>query len=530
MFNKTLLCLDVWNEILNYFEVSLEDDGEKVVKEKRSVMLTIALLSPGLTELALDALRKNLTTLVQIVNKANSGLDYHVSKGCWRVSYDLQITDKLLDDLIRNLKRVRNLRVQVSKKELELWQMLHALLAPRSMTHLLPCLQTLSLVSADDPQPYHSLAVISYIFAPSLTSISVRGSWGTSWGTVQHFMNLHHLPNLSRLLYFDENLAVFPRGIECFTGLRHLTLHDEHEFYAFSVLTSFVSFCGLQELVISISYGDEDRATDMSSTRLTLPALQHLQLKSETRETSDIFFRQVKLPSLVSLSLGIQHALEQELPLGSMVASYPNLLYLVLHCIETEGHSYRMSANDLMSIVNLRGMKTLKLLNIPHELQERDIFSLVKSLPVLHSLAISGSETTFSATLLVSISEFSNLRCLELPLDFSLLVDHRSSEKTSESPSELRKIISPVSKGIPDKPSAKVVLTRNILHLFPKLEEFGGTGESMMELQDVFEVVNNMFHKPSVSHLFKLSILLQTPYELSKLVNAAFELDLVPAR
>ncbi|EKM78221.1 hypothetical protein AGABI1DRAFT_107465, partial [Agaricus bisporus var. burnettii JB137-S8] len=148
MFNKTLLCLDVWNEILNYFEVSLEDDGEKVVKEKRSVMLTIALLSPGLPELALDALRKNLTTLVQIVNKANSGLDYHVLKGYWRVSYDLQITDKLLDDLIRNLKRVRNLRVQVSKKELELWQMLHALLAPRSMTHLLPCLQTLSLVSA----------------------------------------------------------------------------------------------------------------------------------------------------------------------------------------------------------------------------------------------------------------------------------------------------------------------------------------------------------------------------------------------
>ncbi|KAF7762388.1 hypothetical protein Agabi119p4_8981 [Agaricus bisporus var. burnettii] len=120
MFKKSLLCVDVWNEILSYFEVSLEDDDEKVVKEKRNVMFTIALLSPDLTELALDALCKNMTTLVQIVNKANSGLDYRVSdgKGCWRVSDDWERTDEPLDDLIRNLNRVRNLRVQISEKVL----------------------------------------------------------------------------------------------------------------------------------------------------------------------------------------------------------------------------------------------------------------------------------------------------------------------------------------------------------------------------------------------------------------------------
>ncbi|EKM78220.1 hypothetical protein AGABI1DRAFT_129346 [Agaricus bisporus var. burnettii JB137-S8] len=497
MLDNFLTSLDEWDEILSYLEVSLEDDDEKVVKEKRKAISAIALLSPKLTELALNALWKNMTTLVPIVEVVNSDgefFDYHRvlnGRGCWRVSADLEITEKFLDDLIRNLKRIRNLRVQVSEKELELWQMLHAFLIPRSMVYILPCLQGLSLVSANSPQSHPFLGIISYIFAPSLTTITVSGCWGASWMTVQHHMNSHHLPNLYRLRYLDDTLEHYPCGIERFTSLRCLVIHDEEQFYNLSTLVDLAPLNYLRKLAISIQVDDDD-FEDPSTLSIMLPELQHLQLKIGSEDTYDLFFR-VQLPSLISLSLEMQHTLEQELPLGFIVASYPNLCDLILHCTEMEDHSYIMSANDFMTIALVRGMKSLKLINIPHKLKERDIFSLVKSLPNLHSLTVTGPGTIFSVALIISISQFSNLRCVELPLDFSLLADHWSSEKMSQSPSQMRKLISPNSSGIPDKSSAKLVLIRNVLHLFPKLEEFGGTGGPLEELRDLFQVANNMF-------------------------------------
>ncbi|KAF7762364.1 hypothetical protein Agabi119p4_8957 [Agaricus bisporus var. burnettii] len=477
MFNKSLLGLDIWNEILSYFEISLEKDGEKVVKEKRKAMLAIALLSPRLTGLALDALWKNVTTLVPIVNIANTDgkcLRYRKSngRGCWRISTDLETTDKLLDDLVKILKHVRSLYVKVNEKELELWQMLHTILAPRSMMYILPCLQKISLISADTPRSHPFLRVISCIFAPSLMSPSVDIG----------------------LLYLDETLDDFPRSIGRLTGLQNLTLHDEGQFYTFSVLEYLAPLCCLEKLTISITLTDD--AKDPSTVSVTLPVLQHLHLKSETKETFDLFFRQVQLPSLTYLSLGIRHDLTQELPLGLMVASYPNLLHLILQCAKAQNHLYKIAANDLESIVNLCGLKSLELVNIPHKLGWRDILSLVQSLPDLYSLAITGPGIIFSAKLLILISKLSNLRCIELPLDLTPLMDHKLSDRTSESPSQLRKIILNYTKGIPDNSSEKVVLIRKLLHLFPKLEEFGGAAASMTELKDLFRVVNKMF-KPS---------------------------------
>ncbi|KAF7762363.1 hypothetical protein Agabi119p4_8956 [Agaricus bisporus var. burnettii] len=468
MLNQCFPNLDIWNKFLAIF------------REKRKASLAIALLSPWLTELALDVLWKDMTTLVPIFSVANSGgefIDYRVSdgRGCWRVSENLEITEKFLDDLIRNFKRIHNLRVQVSGKELELWQMLHAFLVPRSMVYLLPCLQTLYLTSANDPQSHPFLGIISYIFAPSLTAITVSGCWGTSWTTVQHHMNSHQLPNLYRLRYFDPTLENYPCVSQRWPTLGSLRC--------------------LEKLAISIQL-NHDESQDPSTISLTLPELRELRLGIGDEKTLGPFFSGgVKLPSLSSLLLDIHHGLSRELPLGPLAAAYPNLLYLALAYIQTQDHSYIMSANDLMKIGDVRGMKDLKLINFPHELQERDIFSLVKSLPDFHSLVVTRPEP-FSATLLISISQISNLRCVELPLDFSLLVDHRSSEETPESPSELRKIFSLDSLGIPAKSSSQLALIRNMLRLFPKLEVLRGYDESMEELRDLFEAVNNMFYKP----------------------------------
>lgn len=72
--SKTFIhSLDVWNEVLSHIEVSLEDDEKRIVEEKRKTILSIALLSRELTELSLNALWKNMTTLSPIVTVANSG-------------------------------------------------------------------------------------------------------------------------------------------------------------------------------------------------------------------------------------------------------------------------------------------------------------------------------------------------------------------------------------------------------------------------------------------------------------------------
>lgn len=70
-----LSCLDIWNEILKYFEVSLDNDEEHAVKEKRKTTLVLALLSSKLTELSLNTLWRNMSTLEPIVAVINSRLD-----------------------------------------------------------------------------------------------------------------------------------------------------------------------------------------------------------------------------------------------------------------------------------------------------------------------------------------------------------------------------------------------------------------------------------------------------------------------
>ncbi|KAF7762399.1 hypothetical protein Agabi119p4_8992 [Agaricus bisporus var. burnettii] len=286
-----------------------------------------------------------MTTLSPIVNVANSGgesFEYDWS-GSWRItSEQLEATPDFINNLIQNLKRVRNIRVQINKKELELWQILHAFLAPHSITYLLPCLRNLSLISPSGFGSDSFVGVIAYVLAPSLISITMTGQWpeGASWPTVQHFMNSHAFPNLEGLSYVDTDFYDFPKGI---TRLTEPCIN--------------ASLGRLQKLTIPVNELRFEKTSPISST---FHNLQELKLLTENRETLDLFFQKIKLPSLTSLEIVMEWPLDQMLGLDSINSRYPKLAHLTLSCFEVSGHSYKLTMDDLMAIINGREIESIK--------------------------------------------------------------------------------------------------------------------------------------------------------------------------
>lgn len=70
-FPRVLGNLDIWEEILQYFEV-WADEGPADVKHKRLGALGIALLSPFLSGVALKILWKNMSSLEPLVYVINA--------------------------------------------------------------------------------------------------------------------------------------------------------------------------------------------------------------------------------------------------------------------------------------------------------------------------------------------------------------------------------------------------------------------------------------------------------------------------
>ena len=74
--------LDIWLEVLKYFEIKPHHDSELDIGTKQKTLLSIALLSPVLEDLTLRSLWRHMTTLEPVVCVINS--------------YASQSTDKFL--------------------------------------------------------------------------------------------------------------------------------------------------------------------------------------------------------------------------------------------------------------------------------------------------------------------------------------------------------------------------------------------------------------------------------------------------
>lgn len=66
--------IDIWREILDYYHYDVEDDTEERVREVRQDILNVALVSRSLTDMALNALWKVMTTLEPVVHVINSSI------------------------------------------------------------------------------------------------------------------------------------------------------------------------------------------------------------------------------------------------------------------------------------------------------------------------------------------------------------------------------------------------------------------------------------------------------------------------
>lgn len=405
---------------------------------------------------------------------------------------------KLRHRILSYLKCIRSFHTQINEKELELWQMLFTLLGPNSTTHLLPRLRTLCLTGAAETTKLPFLGGLCHIFSPTLNSITVREKWGDAWNTIEYVMDSHEFPELSELVYWDNEAPIFPTGIRRFTGLRRLVVYDSRKFDGLSSLLYLSPLRQLEDLRFSFTANNSrPPALNPISTPFFLPKLQRLQLEIDLARDLNTFLQLVKCPDLVDLSLEFWSSCTRRLPLDLVVAAYPDLQELSISFMRPKpSHSYKVTVDDLAPVIGVRGIKRLELLDVPHQLGERDIVSMMESWPGLHTLSIVNPrlEVTFSATLLTTISSsFPTLRHVNLPLNFSLLIHPLSSKHIPQSCSQIVKINASRPKGIPYELADQLTVVWNLLRLFPNLNRLSGDGELTIELHEMLTAVDRFF-------------------------------------
>lgn len=80
--------INVWSEILRYFTISEGCETKEEIVAKRRTLLCVALVSPALTDIALDGLWRSMASLkpiCRVINSCDAGHDtviFH-SGGYW---------------------------------------------------------------------------------------------------------------------------------------------------------------------------------------------------------------------------------------------------------------------------------------------------------------------------------------------------------------------------------------------------------------------------------------------------------------
>lgn len=390
---------------------------------------------------------------------------------------------------MRYLKRVRTLHLPIIAKELELCQLLSDILL--HPPQILPSLQDLRLQSTAETNTLPFLWLISKLFGPSLTSITVRGTWNDSWDTVQHFINCSDLPKLTKLSFLQTHLAHFPCS-PSFTALQEFALIEDHKCFGLGVFSLIeTTLPALRKLKICIS-AQSDLADD---EKFEFSKLQELELHICVPSDFGRFLQVIEIPGLTDLKIIIRNnESDAQIQLQPMMTAFPSLQCLYIHrMVSNSLDQYHWTLEDLAPVIEVRNMKSLMLVNIPHKLSNNDIITLLESWSELHTLSITGNSTVLASTILTSLFRFPALRNISLPLDFSSLESHMYSDRTPQSASQLVKIECPFSSNIPEQSYQKLHLVKTLQNLFPKLHSISGNSESLWELELLFATANRLY-------------------------------------
>ncbi|KAF5350665.1 hypothetical protein D9756_008523 [Leucocoprinus leucothites] len=507
--------LDVWRMILQEFEVSLDHDETMIVREKRKAALTLALLSPKLTEIGLDTLWKSMTTLTPILRvmgacESSFGLPAVVDLDRWYISRPLS-RDKYLDRVTFYLERVRRFHAPINLHELEFWHILSTLLF-REL--ILPSLRSLSMFITETP-PLSFSSVVVHILSPSITSITfVCPHWEGNLPRIQHIVRSRELPNLNEVIYKlkrrGSTLKIPTPPTSSFTAIKRLEVHDDyalkHPRYDSIICSSLKNMKNLEVLYIRI--GPIRREASRNYTvEINFHSLQKLHIVLNDRRPAVTW----DLPSLHTLTLStyLESTDFRGIFSQPFFAQLRHLHLEILRKLDEIPHRGVMFSSLEPLKDHTNKLQTFRFNGVPLNLSADELTSLVESWPSLRELSISEGDNDarpISSSVLVDFSRLACFQDLTLPLDFTFLTEDLSLN-ASHPASRLTELRCSRLEGIPNRGSKKIIVFKNLLRLFPNIKKISAAVDEEGVIEELQELIKSFRPLPVSNGSQKLSSL-----------------------
>ncbi|XP_006461543.1 hypothetical protein AGABI2DRAFT_178655 [Agaricus bisporus var. bisporus H97] len=502
---------DTWTEILKYFRVSLSCDNADDIKEKRRIILSIALVCPELVDIALDELWRSLTTLEPIISVFNAPLSENLLEykgqhgGCWIVVPG-KITMGLKPRVTSYLSRIKYLHFprNLSSREYPLW---NTLLSTGFTGPLCPNLRGMSIAGMDMPSQAYNLTALA---SPSLQSIKLQAddtSGTVASSIILDTLNYHgmRMLDITYTGYATYNILL---RIFLFSELRSLTIRAtqyQGDLLKSADVQSFGTLAHLTTLDISL---------DMFQTGL------HVARWIENMEQLSILSLQGKwstvctciqgrsFPAVQSLSLILQKSDSRRSPhaasshLSTILNAFPSLHSLSL------GYQVNQIPNDPVispadiSALKERPLRRLEFSYIPLPLSDEDIIGIIQAWPMLERLSIiSGSRSkpsSYDARKLLSYASHCApcLHDMALPLDLSSLTPDYFVSSLSKCP--LQRLELSRAQNLPRDLKGMHTLARNLVSLFPRLHTVTSddSDAGLKDLQMIVKFLQDVISSP----------------------------------
>ncbi|EKM81432.1 hypothetical protein AGABI1DRAFT_125819 [Agaricus bisporus var. burnettii JB137-S8] len=499
---------DIWTEILKYFHVSLSCDNADDIKEKRRIILSIALVCPELVDIALDELWRSLTTLEPIISVFNAPLSENLLEytgqygGCWIVLPG-KITIGLKSRVTSYLSRIKYLHFprNLSSREYPLW---NTLLSTGFTGPLCPNLREMSIAGMDMPSQAYNLTALA---SPSLQSIKLQAddpSGTVASSIILDTLNYHgmRMLDIKYTGYATHNVLL---RIFQFSELRSLTIRAKQ--YQGSLLKSadvqsFGTLAHLTTLDISLDMFQTDPHVGR-----WIESMEQLSILSLQGKWSAVCacMQGRTFPAVQSLSLILQrsdnrrsaHAASS--PLSTIFKAFPSLHSLCLDHEATQVLNDPIISPADIAALKEKPLRRLEFRYIPLPLSDEDIVNIMQAWPMLERLSIIPSPhrpSSYDARKLLPYASQCApcLHDMAIPLDFSSLTPPYSVSSSSKCP--LQRLELSRVQNLPRDLKGMHTLARNLVSLFPRLHTVTSNNSEVGDLQMIVKFLQDVISSP----------------------------------
>ncbi|KXN84152.1 hypothetical protein AN958_00394 [Leucoagaricus sp. SymC.cos] len=399
----TSISRDTWIEIMRYFAISLTDDEQSEIKVKRRLLLSLALTTRDLVDIALDELWKSMTTLepiVQVINPTSTRTKSRetdarltFNNNYWEIGLSLSLrAEEIYPRIFAYLSRIHYLQFATfpSLREYTLWHALSAF--GQSMNLPVPRLRALSL-NTGGVGPTSAYSIIP-ILSPNLRTLTLHDQSMGSGGEIVSAILLDILKHRSITVSKIEYKGLTSSRIACrilgFPALRSTVIPTQAKGTGITdtQLNFFQGKASLKKLDIHLSlFAVPQHARDWMNS---LISLSDVTLRGTLHNILRVL-QSTPIAAISSLGLYIERDTPRPQDIVQVIQSI-NTYFPYLHNLHLHNSAY-ITPLTLTDILVLRGkpLQTLVLhrcLDLSPGSEKNDLISTITVWPKLQRLYI----------------------------------------------------------------------------------------------------------------------------------------------